>query len=136
MSRLPAWRVALLRLCYLAIAVGLGMTILPRLVWLPADMSYQSAALTCFLGSLSILCLFGALRPIAMLPVLLFELGWKFLFILRIALPAWLDGTLSADLEVLFFECVPILIYVPIIPWAIVWRRYGPGGLRQQADAA
>lgn len=128
MSRLPTWRIVLLRLCYFAIAVGLGMTIVPRLIWLPEALTYQGAALTSFLASLALLCLLGFFRPIAMLPVLLFELGWKFIYMLRIALPGWLSGTLSPELQGLFWECVPILIYVPIIPWGIVWRRYGPGG--------
>lgn len=133
MTWLPTWRIALLRLCYLMIAGGLGVTIVPRLIWLPETMTYQSAALTSFLASLMLLCLLGVFRPIAMLPVLLFELGWKFVFMLRIALSAWLGGRLTPDLELLFWECVPILIYVPIIPWGIVWRRYGPGGVRRSA---
>ena len=90
MSRLPTWRIVLLRLCYLAIAIGLGMTIVPRLIWLPEALTYQGAALTSFLASLALLCLLGFFRPIAMLPVLLFELGWKFIYMLRIALPGWL----------------------------------------------
>ena len=126
MTRLPTWRIVLLRLCYLAIAIGLGIAIIPRLIWLPEALTYQGAALTSFLGSLALLCLFGALRPIMMLPVLLFELGWKFILMLRIALPGWVNGTLTPEIEGLFWECVPILIYVPIIPWTIVWRKFGP----------
>lgn len=136
MSRLPTWRIVLLRLCYAAIAFGLGMFIVPRLIWLPDPLGYQLAALTCFLASLALLCVMGIFRPIAMLPVLLFELGWKFVLMLRIALPAWLAGTITPEIENLFWECVPILIYVPIIPWGIVWRRYGPGRRRVLAEQA
>lgn len=122
-ARLPVWRIVLLRLCYLAIAVGLGVTIIPRLIWLPAEWAASSAVVTCFLTAMMTMCALGVLRPLRMLPVMLFELIWKLVFMVRIALPAWTDGTLGADFASVFWECVPILLFVPVIPWGHVWRR-------------
>jgi hypothetical protein len=123
---LPRWRINLLRLCYLVMVGGLGIFVVPRLIVLPADWAASSAVIACFLGALCGLSVFGLFRPLAMLPVLLFELAWKFIFILRIALGPWLAGTLDPKFEAVFWECVPVLLFVPLIPWGFVWRHYLP----------
>ena len=126
MTRLPTWRIALLRLCYLAIAAGLGVSIIPRLIWLPGDWTSSSAVVTSFLTAMMTLCALGVFRPLAMLPVMVFELIWKFVFMFRIVAPAWLAGPLDPKFEAVFWECVPILLFVPIIPWRHVWHRITP----------
>jgi len=128
MTRLPVWRIALLRVGYLLIAGGLGMFIVPRLISPPAWSSSSAAVVTCFLAAMMTLCALGVWRPLAMLPVMLFELVWKIVYMTRVALPAWLDGTLTGDFEAVYWECVPILLYIPIIPWRHVWRKLGPRG--------
>jgi hypothetical protein len=125
-TRIPAWRIGLLRFGYGLIAAGLGVTIIPRLIWLPTDWVWSSAVVTCFLTAMMTMCALGVLRPLRMLPVMLFELIWKFVFMFRIAAPAWSGGTLSPEFAGVFWECVPILLFVPIIPWTYVWRKFGP----------
>jgi hypothetical protein len=126
MSPLPTWRVVLLRLCYLVIAGGLGVSIVPRLISLPADWTSAGAVVTSFLTALMTLCALGIFRPLAMLPVLLFELIWKFVFMFRIVLPAWLAGPIDPKFAAVFWECLPILLFVPVIPWRLVSQRYLP----------
>lgn len=126
MTRLPTWRITLLRLCYLLIAGGLGYSIVPRLISLPADWTSSAAVVTSFLTAMMTLCLLGVFRPLALLPVMVFELIWKFVFMFRIVMPAWLAGPLDPKFEAVFWECVPILLFVPIIPWRHVWHRIMP----------
>lgn len=131
--RLPVWRIVLLRLGYLLIAAGLGSILVPRLINLPQDWSSSQAVVTSFLTAMMMLCALGVFRPIAMLPVMLFELVWKLVYMVRIALPMWLDGRLEGGFAQTFWECVPILLFVPIIPWTIVWRRITPRRQEQSA---
>ena len=126
MTRLPTWRITLLRLCYLVIAGGLGVSIVPRLINLPTDWTSSGAVVTSFLTAMMTLCALGVCRPLALLPVMVFELIWKFVFMFRIVLPAWLAGPLDPKFEAVFWECVPILLFVPIIPWRHVWHRIMP----------
>ncbi|MCC7221399.1 MAG: hypothetical protein IT490_11815 [Candidatus Contendobacter sp.] len=126
MTRLPTWRIVLLRLGYLMIAAGLSTIVIPRLIAPPADWTASGAVVTCFLTAMMALCGLGVFRPIALLPVMLFELVWKFTYMLRVALPMWLDGRLAGDFLQTFWDCAPILLFVPIIPWTIVWRRMMP----------
>lgn len=132
MTRLSTWRIVLLRLCYLVIAGGLSTIVVPTLIALPADWTSSRAVVVSFLTAMMTLCALGVFRPIAMLPVMVFELIWKFVFMFRIALELWLNGKLDPAFEQTFWDCVPILLFVPIIPWPLVWRRIMPR--RRQAD--
>ncbi|HEX4847612.1 MAG TPA: hypothetical protein VFV30_05675 [Novosphingobium sp.] len=133
MTRLPTWRIALLRLCYLVIAGGLSTIVVPTLIDLPTDWTNSRAVVVSFLTAMMTLCALGVFRPIAMLPVMVFELIWKFVFMFRIALELWLGGRLNPAFEQTFWDCVPILLFVPIIPWRLVWHRMMP---RRRPDPA
>lgn len=70
--------------------------------------------------------------PLRMMPIFLFELIWKTLWLIDYGLPQWLAGTgsprLGRDLFEIGFFPLPIAL---IIPWGYVWRRY----LRQAPGA-
>jgi hypothetical protein len=71
-------------------------------------------------------CAFFTVRyPLRMIPIFLFELIWKTLWLLDYGAPQWLAGAVSPRLgrdlfEIGFFP-IPIAL---IIPWGHIWRRY------------
>ena len=72
-------------------------------------------------------------QPLRMMPVFLFELVWKTLWLIDYGAPQWLAGTgsprLGRDLFEIGFFPLPIAL---IIPWGYVWRHY----VRRPADAS
>lgn len=77
-------------------------------------------------------CAFLAVRyPLRMMPIFLFEVVWKTLWLIDYGLPQWLAGTGSPRLGVDLFEigAFPFVIAL-FIPWGYVWRRY----VRQPAE--
>ena len=65
-----------------------------------------------------------------MLPILLFELGWKFIWVSVIVLPLWIANRMDpATLEV-FYSCLVVLIVAIVIPWRYVFAQY----VRKQGD--
>ena len=107
---------------YLVMVVGLALTKWPELISGEPWELEQGTVLT-MLVAMSALALLGLRYPQRMLPILLFEVGWKLLWLGVVALPLWLDGNLTGDArtdrQVLWV--VPI---IAVVPWRHVVRQY------------
>jgi hypothetical protein len=83
------------------------------------------AVATCVWATYPALALFGILHPLRWLPLMLFAIGYKTLWLVFVAWPLWQAGTLleSGAAEMAFaFALVPLL--AAVVPWAYVWREY------------
>jgi hypothetical protein len=120
----------MLRIVYLIIAVGLGLVIWPGVIHHEQPWSVAQGFVNCMLAAFGLLCALGIRYPLQMLPVLLWELTWKTIWLLVVALPAWRAGPLDqAMLENLF--AVGIVVIIPIaMPWAYLVEKY----LKQPGD--
>jgi hypothetical protein len=124
MSDVSTLRLYLLRAMYLLIALGMGSIIWPRLVshepW--AQMEGVSYAM---LGALSALALLGVRYPLQMLPLLFFELLWKSVWLIAVALPQSQAGGLDPDSASTVFDCLVGVVLVPLVlPWKYVIANY------------
>lgn len=124
MQGISTLRLFLLRGMYLLISVGLGLTIWPAILR-PTTLSADPASvIQALLGGLSVVCLLGLRYPIKMLPILLFELLWKVIWVLSV-FPLWRSGTLDSYGQETFFACMVGVVLVPIVvPWGYVYRQY------------
>lgn len=69
------------------------------------------------LGALSALALLGLIRPLKMLPLLYFEMGWKVIWLSVVAWPLWTSHQLEGDTLGTAYECLGLVILPLIIPW-------------------
>lgn len=76
------------------------------------------------LGGMSALAVLGLRYPLQMLPILFFEMAWKTLWLIRIALPLWHNGQLDAATTETIYECLGVVIFPAVIPWDYVFRNY------------
>lgn len=117
-------RLIVLRALYALIALGLALFIWPVFLGLlPAPAHYHGVVLT-MLAAFSILCAGGIRYPLQMLPVLLWELLWKSMWLLLIALPRWLAGTIDPATTQTAVDCITVVLVLVAIPWGYVWRNY------------
>lgn len=130
MHEVSTARLYALRGVYLLIAVGLGATIWPLLLDPSRVPDHMRGVVWAMLAAVSLLAALGIRYPLKMLPVLFFELTWKTLWLLLVALPLWRSGQLDAASAETVRDCIPMVILLAAIPWPYVLRHY----LRAPAD--
>jgi hypothetical protein len=115
---------------YLIIAVGLGLVIWPGVIHHDKPWGLMQGFVNCMLAAFGLLCALGVRYPLQMLPVLLWELTWKTIWLIAVALPAWLAGPLDAAMMENLFA-VGVVVIIPIaMPWGYVVNKY----LKQPSD--
>lgn len=83
------------------------------------------AAAVCMWASSSLLSLIGVLHPLKMLPVFLFEIGYKLLWLAVVAWPLWSANQLAGSpAEELTHAFLVVVLPVVGIPWGYVFRKY------------
>ncbi|MCL9806663.1 hypothetical protein NAT51_14095 [Flavobacterium amniphilum] len=124
MNEVSVFRLYLLRATYLLISVGLGFTIWPQIIHHPTPWSLWHGVGCSLLGAVSILAFMGIRYPLKMLPVLFFELIWKSIWLIAVALPLWSAGQMDAENLETTQNCLMGIIVPLVIPWVYVWRHY------------
>lgn len=125
MPELSLVRLYVLRATYLLIVVGVGATIWPLLLGAPEAVEHFRGVTWCLLGTVALLALLGVRYPVKLLPLLLFELGWKVIWLATIGLPLRSAGRLEgAFSETWFANVLGLVIFTLAIPWGYVIRQY------------
>jgi hypothetical protein len=117
-------RLYLLRLGYLVIAVGIAVTKWPLIIDHDRPWPLMEGVETCMLVALSLLWFLGIRYPLQMLPVLLFELAWKFIWMIAVVLPLWTSGQMDPATFSVFYACLVVVIPIAVIPWRYVVAHY------------
>lgn len=125
----PLWRLYVLRALYAILAGAEGSIQLSAFLhhahWTPAGGVAHS-----FLLALALLSAVGIRYPLGMLPLLVYELLWKTVWLCGIALPLWAAGQLDPDTRRSFFEIAPVVILFPLLPWRYIFFNF----LKKPAD--
>jgi hypothetical protein len=120
-SEVSLARLHVLRAMYLLLVIGGGIVFLPQLI------SHEPTArgvIPSMLGALWALACFGVRYPLPMLPILLFELMWKIIWLIDYGLPQWRAGLHTMQFTEDFTSIALGVIVIPIIPWGYVFRHY------------
>ncbi len=124
MNEISLFRLYLLRIAYLLLVVGLGSEIWPVILNHTKTWELMHGVVVCMLGALSLLALLGLRYPLQMLPLLFFELAWKAIWLLRVALPLWSAHRMDADTTDTATQCLMAVIFLVLIPWDYVFANY------------
>jgi hypothetical protein len=137
MTGLSPFRLNLLRTGYIILIVGLGTTIWPSILDPARSWALMNGVVVSMLGAMSALAVLGIRYPLAMLPLLFFEMGWKAIWLLRVALPLWSGNRLDPATTETLYECLLIIVFPIIIPWPYVFDNYfrKPGDAWRRRDS-
>jgi hypothetical protein len=125
-TRLTTRRLHLMRAGYLFMGLGLAVVKWPLLGGASTMPLYEGVTLAT-LTAMSVLALLGLRHPVRMLPVLLFEVLWKALWLSLVALPKALGDGLDAATTDVLVNCSLVVVIVAVVPWRYTWERYGLG---------
>ncbi len=119
----PLWRLYILRACFAILAAGEGSIQLQAFLrhphWTPTGAMAHS-----FLLALALLSIAGIRYPLGMLPLLVYEVLWKTIWLCGFALPLSVAGQIDADTRKSFFEIAPVVVIVPLLPWGYIFAKY------------
>ncbi len=112
-----------MRVGYLIMGGGLAITKWPELVshdpW-----ELKQGVVVAMLVAMSVLALLGLRYPARMLPILMFEVGWKLLWLGTVALPLWMDGDLSGATREETVKILWVGFIIAVLPWRHVVRQF------------
>ena len=121
--RLPTWRLNLMRVGYFVMGAGLVVFKWPELLN-HASWELKEGTVVTMLVAMSVLALLGLRYPQKMLPILLFEVGWKLTWLGTVALPLWLDGNLTGATLEQANTVLWVTIVIAVVPWRHVVSQY------------
>ncbi|MEP7216759.1 MAG: hypothetical protein ABI782_10945 [Anaerolineaceae bacterium] len=124
MTEVSPIRLWVMRAMYLIMAVGLGLTIWPLIISHGSDLPRMTGVVFALLGAIGLLSLLGLRYPLQMIPLLLFELTWKVVWLAAFAMPRWLDGTLDKGMRSSISDTSLGVVLIFVIPWRHVWANY------------
>ncbi len=120
----PLWKTWGLRIIFAAMVVVLGSKQLDYILDGAADWSNWRGLGHSMLFTLAILAIGGVFRPLAFLPVMIYEMAWKIVWLLVVALPPWLAGQDIPSIVNAKSSIIGICLLIVLIPWKYVGWRY------------
>lgn len=124
MNQVSLLRLYALRAGYLLLVVGLGMVIWPGIIHHEKPWTLMQGVVHCMLAAMSALAILGLRYPLQMLPLLFFEVVWKLLWLIVVALPLWSAHQMDADTLETANDCLLVVVFLIVIPWPYVFANY------------
>jgi hypothetical protein len=118
------FRLYTLRLSYFILAAGLGTFIWPSVIHHSSEFAISQGVRFALLAGLGLTSVLGFRYPIQMLPVLLFELTWKAIYLVAFALPLWSAHQINAAAAEDIKAVLMVVVFIPLIPWRYVLAHY------------
>ena len=124
LAEVSLFRLYALRASYLLLAVGLGVYIWPVVIHHTNEFAATEGVRFGLLAGLGATAVLGLRYPVQMLPLLLFELVWKAIYLIAFALPLSSAHQINAAAAEDIKACLMAVIFIPLIPWRYVFAHY------------
>jgi len=115
----------LLRVLYFLMFVGVAFEAWKTIITHQGPWDHTRAVAWCVWAAYPTLSIFGLLRPLRWLPIVIFMIFYKTLWVIVVAYPLWRAGTLAgspAEEMAHIFVWAPVIIL--IVPWVYVFKNY------------
>lgn len=124
MSEVSTFRLNLMRSLYLLMFLGQGIMQWPTIIHHTNALPFWHGVGSSMLFAMALLAALGIRYPLQMLPLLLFELVWKALWLISVALPLWSAHQIDPPMAEAIKATLMGVIVPIIIPWPYVYAHY------------
>jgi hypothetical protein len=122
---IPRIKVYVIRLFFVLIFVFLGMDSWTAIINHQGPWKPLSGVAFSVWASYSMLSFLGIFHTLKMLPIMLFMIFYKTLWLIIVAYPLWVAGQLAgSDAEEMTMVFVWVIVPVVFMPWRYVFRTY------------
>jgi hypothetical protein len=121
---LSLFRLYTLRVAYFIMAGGLAVFVWPSVIRHSNDFAITHGAEVAMLAGLGAVAALGLRYPVQMLPVLVFEVVWKAIYLTAFAYPVWSAHQVTAAMAEDIKAVSMVVILLPLIPWRHVFTNY------------
>ncbi|HMK22332.1 MAG TPA: hypothetical protein VK466_08345 [Terriglobales bacterium] len=118
------FRLYTLRVAYLIMAAGLGVFVWPTVIRHTNEFAVAHGVEAAMLAGLGAIAALGLRYPVQMLPLLLFEVAWKAIYLIAFAYPAWSAHQITPGMAEDIKAVSMVVILLPLIPWRYAFAHY------------
>lgn len=115
----------LLRVLYLLMFVGVGLETWGNIINHQGPWDHTKAVAFCVWAAYPTLGLLGLINPLRWLPIVIFMIFYKTIWLLAVALPLWqanaLAGSPASEMASVFMGAPFVAL---IVPWVYVFKNY------------
>lgn len=98
--------------------VGMSAIGVSIILWAISPDDATPYGVTCtLLAAVSVLAAVGIRYPLQVLPILLFEIIWKSIWLISVELPLWSVNRFDTRTSETVRDCLVAVILIPLIPW-------------------
>jgi hypothetical protein len=117
--------VFVMRVGMLLVATMVGAIAWPGLIQHQGDWDPMVAAAVSMWAACSALSVLGIVNPIRWIPLALFEIAYKTIWLAAVAYPLWAaDRLAGSPAEEMTYMFLAVVFPIAGMPWVYVWRTY------------
>ena len=115
----------LLRLLFLLVVVFVGSDSWSAILKHEGPWDHVKAAAMCMWAAYAVLSIFGLINPLRWLPIVMFEIFYKIIWLVIVAYPLWSTNQLAGSpAEGMARAFVWVILPILAMPWSYAFRTY------------
>ena len=119
------FNVYFLRLLFLVVFLFLGKDAWTSLLTHRSSWDPYTTAAFCMWAGFALISLIGVFHPLKMLPLMIFEVMYKVLYLVLVSYPLWSTNRLAGSPEEdMTFRFLPVILGIVAVPWKYALDKY------------
>ena len=115
----------LLRLLFLLVVIFVASDSWSAILNHKGPWDHIRAAAVCMWAAYSVLSIFGLINPLRWLPLVMFEIFYKLIWLVIVAYPLWSTKQLAGSpAEEMTYAFVWVILPIVAMPWSYAFRTY------------